>query len=39
MKVLSLESNGKENAGKKKDKIEARLAEKNQKMNSLNIKC
>ena len=37
MKVLYLWSNEKKNAGK--DKIEARFAERKQKMDSLKIKC
>ena len=38
MKVLFLGSNEKKNAGKNKDQIEARFAERKQKMNSFKIK-
>ena len=39
MKVLYLESNEKKNSGKELKKIEARLAERKQEINSLKIKC
>ena len=38
MKVLCLGSNGKKNSGKDLNKIEARFAERKQKINSLKIK-
>ena len=38
-KVRYLWCNGKKNSGKKLNKIETRLAERKQKMNSLKIKC
>ena len=38
MKVLYLESNEKKNSGKELKKIEARLAERKQEINSLKIK-
>ena len=39
MKVLFLGSNEKKMQEKNKDKIEAKFAERKQKMNSLKIKC
>ena len=39
MKVLYLVSNEKKNSGKELNKIEARLAQRKQEMNSLKIKC
>ena len=39
MQVLYLGSNEKKNEGKQLNKIEARFAERKQKMNSFKLKC
>ena len=39
MMILYLGTNEKKNSGQELNKIEARLAERKQKMNSLKIKC
>ena len=39
MTILYLGSNEKKNSGQELNKIEARLAERKQKMNGLKIKC